>query len=161
MRVPVTARRFIGRALRAPAAFDRPGLRWVLRGLSPVPIAVLVHRGRRSGRVYKTPVEAIVEDAERDEIIVSPMWGGESDWYRNVLAGGLVEVHIRGEARSVEWRQLSAEERQTANAAYRAEHPIYGRGILRALMWIHGLSGDPIEALAGALPMLGLRRSAG
>ena len=158
-RVPPLARRVVGRVLRAPAALDRPGLRWALRGVAPVPIAVLVHRGRRSGRVYKTPVEAIVDDAARGEIVVAPMWGArESHWYRNVIAGGLIEVHLRGEVRHVEWRQLSPDERRTANASYVAEHPIYGRAILRMLMWIHGRRGDAVEGVAEELPMLALRR---
>src|SRR5438128_7408262 len=85
-------RRVLGRAMRAPAALDRPRLRWLLGWLSPAPIVVLVHRGRRTGKTYKTPVEAIAENAERGEIVISPMWGASSDWYRNVLAGGLLEV---------------------------------------------------------------------
>lgn len=159
-RVPPLARRIVGRALRAPAAFDRPGLRWALRLVSPVPIAILVHRGRRSGRVYRTPVEAIVDDAERGEIVVAPLWGErQSDWYRNIVAGGLVEIHLRGEVRQVEWRHLSQQECRAANATYLAEHPIYGRAILRTLMWIHGRRGDPVEAVSEALPMLALRRA--
>jgi deazaflavin-dependent oxidoreductase (nitroreductase family) len=158
-RVPPRARRIVGRTLRAPAALDRPGLRWALRLVAPVPIAVLVHTGRRTGRVYKTPVEAIVDDPARGEIVVAPMWGErESDWYQNVVAGGLVEVHMGDEVRRVEWRNLSAEERRAANASYVADHPIYGRAVLRSLMWIHGRSGDPVEGVSDALPMLALRR---
>lgn len=158
-RIPRPARRIVGRALRTPAAFDRRGLRWVLRLTSPVPVAVLVHRGRRSGTIYKTPVEAIVDDAERGEIVIAPMWGEqESHWYRNVVAGGLLEVHLRDEVRRVEWRRLSPEERRAANASYLSEHPIYGRAVLRMLMWIHRRRGDPVEAVSEAVPMLGLRR---
>jgi deazaflavin-dependent oxidoreductase (nitroreductase family) len=142
--------------MRAPAALDRPGLRWLMRGLSPAPIVVLVHRGRRTGKVYRTPVEAILEDAERDEIVVSPMWGEESAWYRNVIAGGLVEARLRGEGRTAEWRRLSEEERREAISAYRRDHPVYSRMILRMLARIHRLDGDPAEAVIRALPMLAL-----
>jgi hypothetical protein len=34
------------------------------------------------------------------------MLSRDSDWYRNVIAGGLVEIHVRGEKRQVEWREL-------------------------------------------------------
>jgi deazaflavin-dependent oxidoreductase (nitroreductase family) len=151
-------RRIAGRAMRAPAALDRPRLRWLLNLLSPAPIVVLVHRGRHSGRIYTTPVEVIVEGAERGEIVVSPIWGERTDWYRNVLAGGLVEVRLGGEGHRMEWRPLSDEERRAATATYRREHPVYGRAILRMLVAIHGLAGDPVEAVARALPMLALRR---
>jgi deazaflavin-dependent oxidoreductase (nitroreductase family) len=157
-RLSARTRRIIGRALRAPAALDRPRLRWLLNALSPAPILVLVHRGRRTGRVYRTPVEAVVEDAERGEIVVSPMWGESSDWYRNVLDGGLVEVRLRGESHRFEWRRLSEDERRRATAAYRREHPVYGRAILRMLVAVHGLAGDPVEAVARDLPMLALHR---
>jgi deazaflavin-dependent oxidoreductase (nitroreductase family) len=137
-----------------PAALDRRGLRWLMRGLSPAPIVVLVHRGRRSGKVYKTPVEAIAEDPERGEIVVSPMWGEESDWYRNVVAGGLVEARQRGEGRRLEWRRLSEEERREAIGAYRQDHPLYSRLILGMLVRLHRLTGDPVEAVVRSLPML-------
>jgi deazaflavin-dependent oxidoreductase (nitroreductase family) len=148
----------VGRILRSPAALDRRGLRWIYRVLSPAPIVVLVHRGRRSGNVYRTPVEALTEDEERGQVIVAPMWGTNSNWYRNILAGGLVEVRVRGEGREVEWRRLSEEEAREANAAYLRDHPVYGRMILRMLMWMHDLEGDPVNAVAGGLPALELRR---
>jgi deazaflavin-dependent oxidoreductase (nitroreductase family) len=152
-------RRVIGRAMRAPAVFDRRGFRWLLGAFSPAPIVVLVHRGRRSGRMYRTPVEAIAGDPEQGEVVVSPLWGERSDWYRNVLAGGLVEAHVRGDSRQLEWRQLSEEEKREAISAYRREHPLYSRAILRVLARVHGLAGDPAEAVTRALPMLGLRRT--
>ena len=149
-------RRVVGRVLRSPAALDRPGLRWLLQGLSPAPVVVLVHRGRRSGRIYKTPVEALVEDREAGEILVSPMWGTESDWYRNIVAGGLVEVRMRGEGRPMRWRRLTEEENRDAISSYRRSHPIYSRLILRMLVRIHGFEGDPEEAVTRSLPVLSL-----
>jgi deazaflavin-dependent oxidoreductase (nitroreductase family) len=153
-------RRLLGRAMRAPVALDRPGLRWLLNLTSPAPIVVLVHRGRRSGKLYRTPVEAIVTDPERREFVVSPMWGEDSDWYRNVVAGGLVEVRVQGERRQYEWRRLNEADSLEAVSAYRRRHPVYARVILRILVWIHGLTGDPIEAVARALPALSLRPAA-
>lgn len=153
-------RRVLGRAMRAPVALDRPGLRWLLNLLSPAPIVVLVHRGRRSGKLYRTPVEAIVADPGRGEIVVSPMWGENSDWYRNIVAGGLVEARMQGEGRRYEWRPLSEAESLEAVSRYRRDHPVYARMILRMLVWIHGLSGDPVEAVARALPALALRSPA-
>src|SRR2546422_2928467 len=103
--------RVLGRALRMPAVFDRKGTRWLLQSLSPPPtVIVLVHRGRKSGKLYRTPLSILVEDTEREEIVVSPMWSRESDWYRNVVAGGLVEIHVRGAKRRVAWRELNEAE---------------------------------------------------
>ena len=129
----------------------------MLQALSPAPVIVLVHRGRRSGKLYKTPVEALTEDAAGGKVVVSPMWGKKSDWYRNVVAGGLVEVHVRGEERQVEWRELTDEgERRAAMDAYREAHPIYSRLILRMLVSVNGFEGDPEQAVLRELPFLEL-----
>ena len=141
-----------------PSVLDRKGTRWMLQALSPAPVIVLVHRGRKSDRVFKTPVEIMVDDSARGELVVAPMWGRDSDWYRNVVAGGLVEVHVRGEERQVKWRELDEAERRAAMDAYREAHPIYSRIILRMLVRVNGLEGDPEQAVLRELPMLGLRR---
>jgi deazaflavin-dependent oxidoreductase (nitroreductase family) len=151
------AGRFLGRCLRMPSVLDRRGTRWALQALSPATVIVLVHRGRKSGKLYKTPVEILHLDRERDELVVSPMWGRNSDWYRNVLAGGLVEVHVCGDERLVEWRELDDVERRTAINGYREAHPLYSRMILRMLVRVNRFEGDPEEALLRELPMLGLR----
>jgi deazaflavin-dependent oxidoreductase (nitroreductase family) len=49
------------------------------------PWVVIVHRGRRSGRVYRTPVNAY-RDGGRLAVVI--LYGERSDWVRNVLAGG-------------------------------------------------------------------------
>ena len=145
--------------MRVISVFDRKGTRWLLQALSPPPtVIVLVHRGRKSGRLYRTPVSILVEDPEQGEVVVGPMWSKNADWYLNVVAGGLVEVHVRGEARRVEWRELDEAERRAAGEAFRDAHPIYSRIILRVLVRLNGLEGDPGEAVVRALPMLGLRR---
>ena len=63
--------------------FNRVVRTFAGRRLSPV--AVVVHRGRRSGRRYRTPVLAFRVD---DGYVVAPFYGADSDWVRNVLAAG-------------------------------------------------------------------------
>jgi deazaflavin-dependent oxidoreductase (nitroreductase family) len=143
-----------------PSVLDRKGTRWMLQALSPAPVIVVVHRGRKSGRVFKTPIEIMVDDPERGEFLIAPMWGRNSDWYRNIVAGGLVEVHVRGEALQVEWRELVDQaERRAAWDAYREAQPIYSRIILRVLVRVNRLGGDPEQAVLRELPMLRLRRA--
>jgi deazaflavin-dependent oxidoreductase (nitroreductase family) len=152
------AARVLGRTLRMPSVLDRKGTRGLLQALSPATVIVLVHRGRKSGKLYKTPVEVLRDDHERGELVVSPMWGRDSDWYRNVVAGGLIEAHLRGEKRQVEWRELDEPERRAAMNVYREAHPLYSRMILRMLVRVNGFEGNPEEAVLRELPMLGLRR---
>jgi deazaflavin-dependent oxidoreductase (nitroreductase family) len=49
------------------------------------PVAVVEHRGRRSGRHYRTPVLAF---RVGDGYVVALFYGADSDWARNVLAAG-------------------------------------------------------------------------
>jgi deazaflavin-dependent oxidoreductase (nitroreductase family) len=56
------------------------------------PWAVIVHRGRRSGRQYRTPVLAFARDRT---LVVALLYGEESDWLRNLLSAGGGQV-IRG-----------------------------------------------------------------
>jgi deazaflavin-dependent oxidoreductase (nitroreductase family) len=153
--------RVAARMMRVTSVFDRKGTRWLLQVLSPPPtVIVLVHRGRKSGRLYKTPVSILAEDPEHAELVVSPMWSKDTDWYLNVTAGGLVELHVRGETRKVEWRELEEAERRVAGDAFRDAHPIYSLMILRVIARLNGFEGDPAEAALRNLPMLGLRRVA-
>jgi deazaflavin-dependent oxidoreductase (nitroreductase family) len=48
------------------------------------PWAVILHRGRRSGRLYRTPV---VASARGRRFRVAILYGGNSDWVLNLLAG--------------------------------------------------------------------------
>ncbi|MGN6170895.1 MAG: nitroreductase family deazaflavin-dependent oxidoreductase [Solirubrobacteraceae bacterium] len=49
------------------------------------PWVIICHRGRRSGRLYRTPVNAYKRG---DTLAVVVLYGEESDWVQNVLAGG-------------------------------------------------------------------------
>ena len=63
--------------------FNRVVRAFAGRRLSPV--AVVVHRGRRSGRRYRTPVLAFRVD---DGYLVALLYGADRDWVRNVVAAG-------------------------------------------------------------------------
>jgi deazaflavin-dependent oxidoreductase (nitroreductase family) len=55
--------------------------------------AVVVHTGRRSGRRYRTPVNAF---RTADGYVIALTYGTESDWVRNVVAAGGCELDTRG-----------------------------------------------------------------
>ena len=54
---------------------------------------VIVHRGRRSGREYRTPVNVFRHDGLR---VVALTYGADSDWVKNVLAAGGCDLITRG-----------------------------------------------------------------
>ena len=49
------------------------------------PWAVILHRGRRTGRQYRTPVLSFKRDYT---LIIALLYGEKSDWLRNLRAGG-------------------------------------------------------------------------
>lgn len=57
------------------------------------PVAVVVHRGRRSGRRYRTPVIAFGTD---DGYLISLPYGTERDWVSNVVATGSCTLERTG-----------------------------------------------------------------
>ena len=60
------------------------------------PFALLVHRGRRTGKTYRTPVTAFVSG---ELLAVALPYGADTDWVRNLLAGGGGELVRRGRTR--------------------------------------------------------------
>jgi deazaflavin-dependent oxidoreductase (nitroreductase family) len=70
------------------AQFNRLAFNRVVRtfaGRRLAPVALVEHRGRRSGRRYRTPVLAFRAD---DGYVVALLYGADRDWVRNVLAAG-------------------------------------------------------------------------
>jgi deazaflavin-dependent oxidoreductase (nitroreductase family) len=62
----------------------RPLFRW-LPGMG-----VLVHRGRRSGKVYQTPVNVFAHPGGR--YVIALTYGPDTDWLKNILAHGGCEL---------------------------------------------------------------------
>lgn len=56
---------------------------------------VLIHRGRKSGKVFRTPV--VVRGTQHGVIIPMP-WGDTTDWYRNIVAAGGCGLRWKGKA---------------------------------------------------------------
>jgi deazaflavin-dependent oxidoreductase (nitroreductase family) len=54
---------------------------------------IVVHRGRRSHREYRTPVNVFVAAGG---YVVALTYGADSDWIKNVLAAGGCELVTRG-----------------------------------------------------------------
>jgi deazaflavin-dependent oxidoreductase (nitroreductase family) len=67
--------------LTGPAAHRLPGF------------GVVVHRGRRSGRLYETPVNVFQTPGG---YVVALTYGAEAEWVKNVLAAGGCELITRG-----------------------------------------------------------------
>jgi len=62
------------------------------------PYARVLHRGRRSGNPYRTPVVAFRSGAD---LVVALPYGDGADWVRNLLAAGEGEVVRQGRRQKV------------------------------------------------------------
>jgi deazaflavin-dependent oxidoreductase (nitroreductase family) len=106
---------------RGLAAFNRrvtnhvtgPIARW-LPGFG-----IVVHRGRRSRREYRTPVNVFVEAGG---YVVALTYGADSDWIKNVLAAGGCELVTRGRTVRLTAPELFHDE--TRGHVPRLERPI-------------------------------------
>ncbi|AFC48494.1 MULTISPECIES: nitroreductase family deazaflavin-dependent oxidoreductase [Mycobacterium] len=54
--------------------------------------AIVVHRGRKSGRTFRTPLWAF---RRHNGFVIALTYGPETDWVRNVLAAGGCELQTR------------------------------------------------------------------
>jgi deazaflavin-dependent oxidoreductase (nitroreductase family) len=54
---------------------------------------VVIHRGRKTGHVYRTPVNVFRRPGG---YVVALTYGSSSEWVRNVLAGGGCRLETRG-----------------------------------------------------------------
>jgi deazaflavin-dependent oxidoreductase (nitroreductase family) len=94
------------------ARWNRAGLNRVVRHLAPwMPgLGLVVHRGRRSGRVYQTPVELF---PARDGFIVALTYGAGTEWLRNLQAAGGGELRTRGRTLRVGEPRVYHDEKRT------------------------------------------------
>jgi deazaflavin-dependent oxidoreductase (nitroreductase family) len=80
---------------RTVGRWNKVGLNRLTRHVAPwLPgFGVVAHRGRRSGRRYRTPVNVF---ATEDGYRFALTYGPDTDWVRNVLAAGGCELETRG-----------------------------------------------------------------
>lgn len=77
------------------ARFNRVVANPLIGRLAPVVpgLAVVVHRGRRTGREYRTPVMTFRDGGT---IVIALPYGADSDWVRNTLTAGGCELVTGG-----------------------------------------------------------------
>jgi deazaflavin-dependent oxidoreductase (nitroreductase family) len=80
---------------RAVGRWNKAALNRVIRRVAPwMPgFGVVVHRGRRSGRRYETPVNVF---PAAGGYLLALTYGRDTDWVKNVLAAGGCELRTRG-----------------------------------------------------------------
>jgi deazaflavin-dependent oxidoreductase (nitroreductase family) len=104
---------------------------------------LLEHRGRKTGRRYRTVLEVVAHDEESGEVYAASGFGRASNWFRNLEADPHATIETAGRRTPVEARVLTPDERERVFTRYRREHP------WRRRFFEHELGGD--------LPLVGFR----
>jgi deazaflavin-dependent oxidoreductase (nitroreductase family) len=89
---------------------------------------LLTHRGRTSGRVYRTVLEVVHYDPRTRESIACSAWGTRADWYRNITASPPIAVETGGQRyENPSSRVLASEENYPIVAGYVRRLPAIAR----------------------------------
>jgi deazaflavin-dependent oxidoreductase (nitroreductase family) len=70
---------------------------------------VVVHRGRKSGHQFQTPVNVF---SAAGGYVIALTYGAESDWVKNVLAAGGCELITRRRRRRLDSPELVRDDKQ-------------------------------------------------
>ena len=105
---------------------NKVSLNKVTRQLAPwLPgLGVVVHRGRKSGKPYRTPVNVFARPGGR--YVLALTYGPDTDWVKNVVAAGGCELLTRGQHLELTAPRLFHDET-------RSETGVVGRRILGLL----------------------------
>jgi deazaflavin-dependent oxidoreductase (nitroreductase family) len=81
-------------APRWVARANKAGLNRVTKFIAPWAPgwAVVVHRGRKSGKTFRTPLWAF---RRQNGFVIALTYGPEADWVRNVISAGGCELETR------------------------------------------------------------------
>jgi deazaflavin-dependent oxidoreductase (nitroreductase family) len=145
------------RVLRLPAALYALGAGPLLGHR----FLLLTHRGRRSGRVYRTILEVVQWDPTRREAVVMSGFGPRASWYLNVQAGGAEEIQIARARFRPQARAVEAEEAVRIVADYERRNRYAGPIVRAVLSRLAGFDydGSPKarQRLVEALPLVAFK----
>lgn len=102
--------RFINRMMKT-------SIRW---GIAPKQMHILTVKGRKSGKLYSTPVSIIEQDGSR--WLVAPY--GEVGWVRNARAAQQVTLDRGGKSETLKIEEVGAEEAAPVLKTYIAKEAI-------------------------------------
>jgi len=124
---------------------------------------LLTHRGRRSGRLFRTMLEVVQWEPDRREAIVMSGFGPRSNWFLNVRAGGAEEINLAAQRFRPKVRYLEADEAVEVLAGYERRNRILAPVVRRVLGRLAGFhydgSAPARRRLVEELPLVGFSNS--
>lgn len=116
---------------RLPLPLYRRGWGWLLGHT----FLLLVHAGRKTGKLYSATAMVLKYDPETHEAIICSAWGQDTDWIRNIRVRPALQVQIGRESYTPEQRFLSEDESFAVAVEFRRRHPWRLRLITGIMDW--------------------------
>ncbi len=137
---------------RLPIAVYRLHLGWLFGRR----MLLVTHRGRTSGRIYRTMLEVVRYDPATHESIVVAGYGPRADWYQNIQAQPAIAVQTGLQRYAPLQRVLTPDEVDAELASYERRHRWITKPLLGLFYGYDGTAKARRE-LAERLPMVGFR----
>ena len=140
--------------LRTPRLLYRTPLRAMLGSF----YVLIEHRGRKSGRVYRTVVDRLHTDRETGEVFVTSAWGDKSDWFCNIQAAPSPGVWIGRRRFEPTQRIVDLEEAQEIHRKAKEERPMAMRFGLALVRYPFPKTEEDLRELTHFMPVVGFRQ---
>ncbi len=127
---------------------------WKLGFLFGDRLVLLTNRGRRSGRVFQTPVEVVQHDPKTHEYVVCSGTGPQADWFRNLKAEPVLEIQVRNRRWVPQQRFLDNAEAARRFAGYERDHPGTARRLLASMGNSYDGTDEGRVAMMAKMPMV-------
>jgi deazaflavin-dependent oxidoreductase (nitroreductase family) len=138
---------------RLPLPLYRRGWGWLLGDT----FLLLVHVGRKTGKLYSTVAMVLSYDRQSHEAVICSAWGKDTDWIRNIRAHPALKVQIVRESFTPDQRFLSEDDSVAVVAGFRRRHPYRSRLLASVLGWGDLRSAAAAREFVSTRPFVSLR----
>jgi deazaflavin-dependent oxidoreductase (nitroreductase family) len=138
---------------RLPLVFYQRGWGGLLGGT----FLLLVHAGRKTGKLHQVVAMVLRYDPETGEAVICSAWGQDADWVRNIRARPAVRVQIGRDSFTPQQRFLSEEESVAVLAEFVRRHPGRSRLMSAILGWEDLRSDTAARDFVRTRPFVSLR----
>ncbi len=139
--------------LRTPRLLYRTPLRALLGRY----YVLIEHRGRKSGRAYRTVVDRLHTDRDTGEVFVTSAWGEKSDWFRNIRATPCLAIWIGRRRFEAIQRIVGLGEAYGIHRKAKEERPLAVRFGLALVNYPLPKTDEDLRELARFMPVVGFR----
>jgi deazaflavin-dependent oxidoreductase (nitroreductase family) len=118
---------------------------------------LLTHKGRKSGKMYRTALKVVEYDRRTGDVVVFSMYGGKTDWMRNIVAAPAVRIEIGGRRFRPSQRFLTEDEAVAVALRFRQHHPLQFRLFSVVFGWGRLASTEAMRAFVKDRPLVAFR----